>query len=129
MVTTKQQSQSTARYYLILYPRFEINILKYYSNFNTYLLIIKQVPFHIQPNSWWEIIMNISRKKKYDPLNCGTLWSYRGVEIDDATSNLKNVEFHNLGLIVDFAETPNRDYPWRTNLKAGQIPYILIWPI
>ena len=73
--------------------------------------------------------MNISRKKKYDPLNCGTLWSYRGVEIDDATSNLKNVEFHNLGLIVDFAETPNRDYPWRTNLKAGQIPYILIWPI
>ena len=73
--------------------------------------------------------MNISRKKKYDPLNCGTLWRYRGVEIDDATSNLINAEFHNLGLTLDFAETPNRDYPWRTNLQGGQIPYILIWPI
>ena len=73
--------------------------------------------------------MNVSRAKKYDPLNCGTLWSYRGVEIDDTTSNLKNVDFHNLGLSLDFTETPNRDYPWRTNLKQGQIPYILIWPI
>ena len=73
--------------------------------------------------------MNVSRAKKYDPLNCGTLWSYRGLEIDNATSNLKNIDFHNLGLTLNFAETPNRDYPWRTSFKDGQIPYLLIWPI
>lgn len=78
---------------------------------------------------WWEIIMNASRTKKYDPLNNGTLWSYRGIEIDDSSFNPKNIDIYRLGVSLDFKETPNREYPWRTSLKDGQIPYILIWPL
>ena len=73
--------------------------------------------------------MNASTAKKYDPLNCGTLWSYRGVEIDESLHAAKNTAIHNLNVTLDFKETPNRGYPWRTSLKDGQIPYKLIWPL
>lgn len=78
---------------------------------------------------WWEIIMNASRAKKYDQLNCGTLWSYRVIEMDDRLFNPRNIDFYHAGVSLDFRETPYRLYPWRTSLKDGQIPYILIWPL
>ena len=73
--------------------------------------------------------MNASRAKKYDPLNSGTLWSYRGVELDGSLLTSKNIDFHHLGISLDFRETPNREYPWKTSFKEGQIPYVLFWPL
>ena len=69
--------------------------------------------------------MNISRVKRYDPLNAGTVWSYRGTEY---VSN-GNHDFDRLGVEINFTETPNREYPWRTSLRDGQLPYLLFWPL
>ena len=84
-----------------------------------------QNPFHIKPNTWWEVVLNVSKEPKYDPLNAGTLWSRCGVE----GVSTCNYEIDQLGIKIDFSETPNREYPWRTSLSDGQLPYFLIWPL
>jgi hypothetical protein len=85
-----------------------------------------QKPFYIRPNTWWEVVMNVSRVKIYDPLNGGTLWSCRGVE----GVSTCNHDFDRLGGVkIDFCETQNREFPWRTSLQDGQLPYFLFWPL
>jgi hypothetical protein len=74
---------------------------------------------------WWEVIMNASRVKKYDPLNAGTVWSCQGVKLESSY----NTAFDGLGVELDFSETPNREFPWRTRLNDGQLPYLLFWPL
>ena len=69
--------------------------------------------------------MNISRMKRYDPLNAGTVWSCQGVEAESTS----NTAFDKLGVKLDFIETPNREFPWRTSATDGQLPYFLFWPL
>ena len=69
--------------------------------------------------------MNASRVKRYDPLNAGTVWSCQGVEV----KSTHNSDFTKLGINIEFIETPNREFPWRTSLSDGQLPYLLLWPL
>ena len=69
--------------------------------------------------------MNASRVKRYDPLNAGTVWSCEGVK-PEFTSN---TSFDKLGIKLEFIETPNREFPWRTSASEGQLPYLLFWPL
>ena len=69
--------------------------------------------------------MNAARVKIYDPLNAGTLWSCKGVE----GVRTCNHDLDRLGVKIDFTETPNREFPWRSNVSEGQLPYFLFWPL
>ena len=84
-----------------------------------------QNPFHVESNTWWEVVMNVSRVHKYDPLNAGTVWSCRGVE----GVSTCNHDLDRAGIKIDITETPNREFPWRTSAREGQLPYFLIWPL
>ena len=69
--------------------------------------------------------MNVTRVKKYDPINAGTVWSCRGVQ---SVANC-NYQLDRLGIKIDFRETPDREFPWRTSIRDGQLPYFLLWPL
>ena len=71
--------------------------------------------------------MNVARagKKKYDPINLGTVWSCRGVQGVQTC----NHDLDRLGIKIEFRETPEREFPWRTSKHDGQLPYFLVWPI
>ena len=70
-------------------------------------------------------MLNVSKVPKYDPLNGGTLWTHCGVECGPNY----NDNLNQLGIEIEFSETANREFPWRTSVKDGQLPYFLIWPL
>ena len=88
-----------------------------------------QRPFHLKPEKWWEVVLNISKcttpNKKYNPFGCGNeLWATSGHE------GIQSFESFDGKIRVEFADkTDDRGYPWRSCLNEGQLPHILLWPL
>ena len=68
--------------------------------------------------------MNVTpEKRRYDPMNAGFIWSSNGSE-GQSSNYLKALD-----ILVEFKATEDREYPWRSSLTDGQIPFLLVWPL
>ena len=80
----------------------------------------KPFRFYLEPNKWWEIMLNIRQQKgSYDPMGGGTIWCGRGC------GGKEEVSCH--GVTFSF-RTTDRD-GWRSELEEGQFPFFYFWKL
>ena len=98
-----------------------------------------QIPFHIEQNKWWEIVLNISPlKKQYNHFSGNELWAHCGHNVSNSHHTYDNNViddniYHDISnnCIIEFSDqTEDRGgHPWRPCLENGQLPHFLYWPL
>ena len=106
---------------------------------NIDFLTFFQIPFHIEQNKWWEIVLNISPlKKQYNPFSGNELWAHCGHNVSNSHHTYDNNViddniYHDIknNCNIEFSDqTEDRGgYPWRSCLQEGQLPHFLYWPL
>jgi len=73
----------------------------------------KPFQFVLEPNVWWEVVLNISRQA-----GRGEVWACRGAGGDHQVSSY--------GVNFSFRETVREG--WVSEVTEGQFPYLYFWP-
>ena len=111
---------------------------------NTIIYFFFQIPFHLEQNKWWEIVLNISPiRKRYNPCSENELWAHSGhsqcplgysqCPLGSGHNNTNGNVYHDISnnCIIEFSDqTEDRGgHPWRPCLENGQLPHFLYWPL